>query len=85
MKKFAQLGDFMIRYIDDKQYPLDDTVGLEPEHPYPQIIYIPDHAHFCCPNNNGKPKWDCTPSNEELKGYKTYSERKLKSLHDQDF
>jgi hypothetical protein len=44
-----------------------------------------DDPVFCRPNNNGKTKCDCTPPQQELDQYKTYSERKIKSFHDENF
>lgn len=83
MKEFAQLGDFLIRYVSDANITLDNGVGLSPDKPYPQIVFVPDDPVFCRPNNNGKSKLDCTPLQQELDQYETYSERKIKSYHDQ--
>jgi 20S proteasome alpha/beta subunit len=85
MKKFASLGDFIIRYIDNEKYRLNDSVGLEAKFPYPQIKYIPDDPEYCKPYNNGRPKTDCSPTGTELEEFKSYSEKKLQSLHDQPF
>jgi hypothetical protein len=85
MKKFAQLGDFVIRYIDNETYRLHYSVGLDPNHRYPQIKYIPDDPDYCRPSNNGDPKCDCSPTQEELDEFKSYSERKLQSLHNVPF
>jgi hypothetical protein len=49
MKKFASLGDFIIRYFDNEKYRLADSVGLEAKFPYPQIKYIPDNPEDCKP------------------------------------
>lgn len=85
MKDFAQLADFLIRYVNNTRIRLVESVGLNPDKPYPQIVFIPDKSAFCRPNNNGRPKLDCTPLQQELDQYKIYSERKLKSFQDQDF
>ena len=53
MKEFAQLADFIIRYVDVEaklslsKYKLDNAVGLNPERPYPQVIYIPNNPKYC--------------------------------------
>jgi 20S proteasome alpha/beta subunit len=85
MKDFAQLGDFLIRYVSHDKITLDNAVGLSHDKPYPQIVFIPDDPDFCRPNNNGNPKLDCAPMQKELEQYRTYSEQKIKSLHDQPF
>jgi 20S proteasome alpha/beta subunit len=86
MRRFAQLGDFIIRYIDNEQYRLDNTVGLDPKYPYPQIIYIPDDPDYCKPyNNNGQIKFDCTPTQKDLKEFKSFSEKKLGKLYGESF
>jgi 20S proteasome alpha/beta subunit len=85
MKEFAQLGDFLIRYVSDDQITLDNAVGLSRDKPYPQIVFIPDDPDFSQPNKDGNAKWDYTPLQQELDQYKTYSERKIKSFHDQEF
>jgi 20S proteasome alpha/beta subunit len=85
MKDFAQLADFLIRYVNNTRIALVESVGLNPDKPYPQIVFIPDKPAFCRPNNNGRPKLDCTPLQQELDQYKINSERKLKSFQDQDF
>jgi hypothetical protein len=81
MQEFAQLGDFLIRYVSDDQITLDNAVGLSRDKPYPQIIFIPDDQNFCAPCNDGKPKLDCTPTQQELDQYRAYSENKIKSFH----
>lgn len=67
MKKFAQLADFTIRYVESETFKLDNAVGLNPERPYPQIIYMPDNQEYCKPYNKGKPREDCRPNEHELK------------------
>jgi 20S proteasome alpha/beta subunit len=81
MKEFAQLGDFVIRHVSHEVYKLDNAVGLSPEYPYPQIFFIPDNRDFCTERNNGVPKSDCSPTQDELNQYKTHSEDRLKALH----
>ena len=67
MKEYAQLADFIIRYISHETYTLDMSVGLDPKFAYPQIIYVPDHQDYCKPLNDGKPKTDCLPLKAESK------------------
>jgi 20S proteasome alpha/beta subunit len=85
MEQFAQLGDFIIRYISHSKFTLDDAVGLSDEQPYPKVMYIPDDPDFCKPYNQGNPKLDCSPTIQELNEFKSYSEEKLKNLHSLDF
>jgi Proteasome subunit len=85
MKKFASLGDFIIRYIDNEKYRLTNSVGLETKFPYPQIKYVPDNPEECKPYNNGHPNTDCSPTGTELEEFKSYSEKKVQNLHDQPF
>jgi hypothetical protein len=86
MKEFAQLADFIIRYVEAKsslgKYKLDNAVGLNPEYPYPQVIYIPDNPDYCkAYNKEGEAKLDCSPEDRDLKKFKLYSDEKLeKSL-----
>ena len=60
-------------------------MGLSHDKPHHQIVFIRDDPDFCQPNKDGNAKWDCTPLQQELDQYKTYSERKIKSFHEQDF
>lgn len=85
MKEFAQLSDFIIRYISHEEYPLDMSVGLDPKCSYPQIIYIPDDPNYCKPFNDGNPKVDCSPSQIQLDIFKEYSEKKIKEVHSLTF
>jgi 20S proteasome alpha/beta subunit len=85
MNDFAQLADFIIRYTSHDRYTVEVDVGLDPTFPYPQIIYIPDDPNFCKPYNNGNPKLDCSPTEDELKHFKSYSDDKLSALHNQPF
>jgi 20S proteasome alpha/beta subunit len=67
MKEFAQLADFIIKYVDVEaksslsKYKLDNAVGLNPECPYPQVIYIPNNPNYCKPYNKGESRLDCSP------------------------
>jgi hypothetical protein len=36
------VGDFLIRYVSDANITLDNGVGLSPDKPYPQIVFVPD-------------------------------------------
>jgi hypothetical protein len=85
MNEFAQLGDFLIRYISHPQITLDNAVGLNPERPYPQILFIPDDPNFCCQYNNGEQKHDCTPTQNEFEQYRDHSEQWLDALHERPF
>ena len=85
MKEFAQIGDYVIRYIDNEKYRLHHSVGLDPDHPYPQIKYIPDIPDYCRQYNNGEPKCDCSPTQEDYNEFKSYSEKRLQSLYNQPF
>jgi 20S proteasome alpha/beta subunit len=51
MRHFAQLADFIIRYVSHDEIPLDNSVGLDNQHAihqYPQIFYIPDTPYEHC-------------------------------------
>lgn len=85
MEKFAELADFIIRFVEGKVYQLDKNVGLDPTYPFPQIIYIPDNLGYCSKYNNGEPKSDCSPNQQELQDFKTNSEKKLEHLYAQHF
>ena len=81
MLEFAQLADLAIRFVSDNDLA-DGEVGLDKKYPYPQIHYLPDDPNFCKPYHRGKPKLDCEATLDELKQFKTESEKKLKSLYD---
>jgi 20S proteasome alpha/beta subunit len=85
MNQFAQLGDFIIRYVSNDKIMLDDSVGLEKSNPYPQIIYIPDNVKTCGLDKNGKQRLDCSPKKTELIIFKSYSNNKLKTLQNRSF
>jgi 20S proteasome alpha/beta subunit len=85
MKKFAQLADFAIKYVEREMWKLDNAVGLNPARPFPQIIYIPDNPDYCRPHNQGKPKSDCSPNEHELIEFSLYSDKKLISLECEPF
>ena len=85
MRKFAQLANFIIRCVESEMWKLDNAVGLNPERPYPQILYMPDNPDYCKPHNKGQSKLGCSPNEHELKEFKLYSDKKLKSLYGQPF
>jgi Proteasome subunit len=85
MKQFGQLADFIIRYIVNEKYRLIDSVGLDPINPYPQIVYIPDDVRYCPAYEDRRPRLDCSPTLQDLIEFKTYSEQRLQSIHDQQF
>ena len=86
MEEFAQLADFVIRFVSDPNYDLSrGEVGLDPENQFPQIVYIPDNPDLCKSHNDGNPKLDCSPTPEELDNFRSYSNDKLRILHDQSF
>jgi 20S proteasome alpha/beta subunit len=85
MKQFAQLGDFIIRFVGDDKIRLDDSVGLDKKDPYPQIIYIPDDVTICGLDQNGKQRFEHIPTRSDLRAFKSYSKNKLKTLHGQPF
>lgn len=86
MKEFAQLADFIIKYVDVEaksslsKYKLDNAVGLNPECPYPQVIYIPNNPNYCKPYNKGESRLDCSPEERDLKKFKLHSDEKLENL-----
>jgi hypothetical protein len=84
MEQFAQLSDFIIRYVGDSDFRLDDAVGLSDQddrYQYPQIVYIPDNQEFCRVYNNGQPKVDCFPGEVQLDEFRHYSKNFLNTLH----
>lgn len=85
MEEFAQLGDFIIRLVENNKYKLDNCVGLDPDYPYPQIVYIPDNREYCRKYNNGRTKSDCSPTQQELEEFKIHSEKKLEHLYSLPF
>jgi hypothetical protein len=80
MQNFAQLADFIIRYIDNDKYPLDNTVGLDSKYPYPEIIYVSDNPEYCKPYNKGESKQDCSPTMDELDAFRQNSLNMLMTL-----
>lgn len=71
MKEFAQLCDFIIRFVSHDKINLDDSVGLDKKDPFPQIIYIPDDVTLCGLDENGKQRLDCSPTKSELRVFKS--------------
>jgi hypothetical protein len=86
MKQFAQLGDFIIRYVSHDERVLDNAVGLSnknDKYQYPQIVYIPDKPEQCCPlDEDGKQRVDCSPITDELSEFKQNSLNMLMKLND---
>ena len=58
---------------------------IRPINPYPQIVYIPDDVRYCPAYEDRRPRLDCSPTLQDLIEFKTYSEQRLQSLHDQQF
>jgi hypothetical protein len=88
MEQFAQLSDFIIRYVSDPEYRLDDAVGLsnrDDQYQYPQIVYIPDNPNFCQIYNNQQSKIDCFPHITRLNEFRHNSEAMLNMLHELPF
>jgi hypothetical protein len=85
MRQFAQLGDFVIRYVSDPDCRLDETVGLSdlPDRfQYPQIVYIPDNPReFCEVDEFGNQRVDCTATEEELNEFQQNSFQMLRRLN----
>lgn len=84
MEQFAQLSDFIIRYISNPKLSLDDAVGLDNQdnqYQYPQIIYIPDDPEFSRIYNDGQPKIDCFPTVSRLNEFRRNSENMLDTLY----
>jgi hypothetical protein len=84
MEEFAQLSDFIIRYISNPELRLNDVVGLsnqDDQYQHPQIVYIPDDLEFCTVYNNGQPKVDCFPTEARLNELRQNSENFLTTLH----
>jgi 20S proteasome alpha/beta subunit len=80
MLQFAQLCDFIIRYVGHSRIKLDSGVGLRNEHPYPQIIFIPNDTNFCRIYNNGQSKLNCSPTQDHLNTFRQNSENMLNTL-----
>jgi 20S proteasome alpha/beta subunit len=83
MEQFAQLSDFIIRYIGNSELPLDDAVGLDGQdnqYQYPQIVFIPDDPEFCKIYNGGLPKVDCSPTTARLIEFRHNSENMINIL-----
>lgn len=82
MQEFAQLADFVIRFVSDSNYNLGrGEVGLDQRNPYPQIIYLHNNIELCGKDEHGKQRLDCSPTPSELNEIKNMSEQKLKVLH----
>ncbi len=85
MEQFAQLSDFIIRYISSSAYLLDNAVGLDDndtQYRYPQIAYIPDNPSENCSLDEARnQRLDCQPTMDELEGFKLNSENILDTLY----
>jgi len=81
MLQFAQLCDFIIRYVSHTRVTLDSGVGLRDEQSYPQILFIPNTPNFCGSYNNEQPKLDCSPTQPQLNEFRQNSENMLDTLH----
>ncbi|HEY7078561.1 MAG TPA: hypothetical protein VH500_02600 [Nitrososphaeraceae archaeon] len=85
MKQFAQLSDFIIRYVGSDERPLDNSVGLKIQHniyQYPQIFYIPDKPEDHCPIKNGIQTVDCPVEDNELNQFRTNSNNMIRRLNE---
>jgi 20S proteasome alpha/beta subunit len=85
MHQFAQLTDFIIRYVSHEDRPLDNSVGLDNQHAihqYPQIFYIPDRPHeHCSLDEVGNCRVDCLATEDELRGFRDNSTNMLIRLN----
>lgn len=84
MEQFAQLSDFIIRYVSHQSYRLDEAVGLDDldnEFQYPKIVYIPDNPDFCKIYNSGEPKTDCLANINRLNEARHNSDNMIEKLH----
>lgn len=88
MHQFAQLADFIIRYVSHEERPLDNSVGLDNQHAihqYPQIFYVPDIPLKHCPlDESGNQHVDCLVTQDELQVFRQNSTdmiRRLSELH----
>ncbi|MGH9994771.1 MAG: hypothetical protein ACRD4J_05995 [Nitrososphaeraceae archaeon] len=85
MRHFAQVADFIIRYVSHDEIPLDNSVGLDNQHAihqYPQIFYIPDTPYEHCPIENGIQRVDCLIENNELDQFRTNSTDMIRRLNE---
>jgi 20S proteasome alpha/beta subunit len=86
MHQFAQLADFIIRYVSHDERPLDNSVGLDNQHAvyqYPQIFYVPDRPNEHCPLDEfGNQRLDCVSTVDELCEFQHNSANMLRSLDD---
>jgi hypothetical protein len=77
MNQVAELGYFIIRYVE--RFQLDLTVGTGEDRPHPQIILIPDRLE--------NDRYDYPPSAEDFERYEDNTQERLKrieysSVHD---
>ena len=85
MKQFAQLSDFIIRYVSNDERPLDNSVGLNTQHSiyqYPQVFYIPDRPKDHCHIENGIQKVDCPVEDNELNKFRSNSNNMIRRLNE---
>jgi 20S proteasome alpha/beta subunit len=82
MLQFAQLCDFIIRYISHKRITLDFGVGLRDERSHPQIIFIPNNTDLIGTSEGGRPKLDSLPTESQLEEFRYNSETMINNLHE---
>lgn len=86
MHHFAQLADFIIRYVSHEERPLDNSVGLDNQHTihqFPKISYIPDRPHEHCPLDEfGNQRVDCLAIEDELRVFRQNSTDMLTRLNE---
>ena len=87
-KQFAQLGDFIIRYVSHDERVLDNAVGLnnqDYQYQFPQIVYTPDKPEGNCTlEEESKQRLDCPATIDELNQFRKNSLNMLRILNDMD-
>ena len=85
MHQFAQLGDFVIRYVSHDERVLDNAVGLSNQNDdfqHPQIVYIPDNPDQHCPlDEANNRRIDCSPTEDESNQFRHNSTNMLDTLN----
>jgi 20S proteasome alpha/beta subunit len=81
MLQFAQLCDFIIRYVGHATVTLDSGVGLKDADDHPQVIFIPNDSEFCRICGDERRTLDCTPTQAQLNIFRQNSENMLERLH----
>jgi 20S proteasome alpha/beta subunit len=86
MHQFAQLADFIIRYVSNSTYPLDNSVGLNDnnsQYQYPQIHYVPDKPNEHCQlDEMGNQRLDCLADVNALCEFRTNSTDMIQRLNE---